>query len=438
MIKNSTLTYRAIVLIILLTISLIAAIVDNIYVISNIHFYVYLLLIILSIAFNKEVGVDIVWIVGFIYVIMSEMLFLPSKSSIYLEVVKYIIIGNNLILAAYYCSKEQTHFSIKHYYIPNGNWMLFLLLIFTILYFFIAYPHAVVAMERGRYYARHAHVGGRFGQFVEDFQYVLPALWAFCFRNKKLGWLWSLLLSSPVFICIYMTGTRFPLIFAFLGWVMSLGVINLYQLNRKSFLYALLFLLILIPVTNRMKEGRVFGYENASENVFGSSQASRSFSQKVASYGSDEGVVNANSWLFDYCNTNGYTYGKQSAFVFYWWFPRAYWSNKPEMTGRWLPHEYGNYRESHSSSIGIWGELYVDYGYYSFIFIFLWGLLLRQVNSYCKFLQKNYSDIHVILPPLLISTAFFAVRSPITSIISLCTSLVIYLLFRYLACKITL
>lgn len=428
-------TFKRFSVLLLLILSVLTSMIDNISLIANLHFYAYVLLIVCSFLVSKEIGVDIIWGVGFIYVILSEMLFLPSYNFYYLDVVRYIIIGNNIILGGYYSFKDKTSFKLGRYELTNRAWFIFFLIAMTALYIAISLPHALVAMERGRYYARGAHVGGRFGSFVEDFEYVIPAFWGYCFRNQKRGWVTSLLFSLPVFVIVIMSGTRFPLIFAVLGWALSTGLFNMYRFKTKHILYAALILFVTVLMTNNMMSSRVAGVDERGEWGTSRVRSNKSIAQRIVSYGSDEGVIQANTWLFDYCERNGYTYGKQSAFFLYWWVPRSVWKDKPEMTGRWLPQEYGTFRASHSSSIGIWGELYVDFGYYSFIFLFLWGLLLRRINSYCKYLSYKVSDIHIILVPILFSFVFFAVRSPITSFIAMNISAIIYFVFRYSVCK---
>ena len=67
-------TFKRFSVLLLLVLSVLTTMIDNISLIANLHFYAYVLLIVCSFLVSKEIGVDIIWNVGFIYVIMSEMM----------------------------------------------------------------------------------------------------------------------------------------------------------------------------------------------------------------------------------------------------------------------------------------------------------------------------------------------------------------------------
>ncbi len=431
--NKQTLLVNVVSAIALIIVSSFIFVATDVFWIANIHFWVYLFIMFFSLIKNKSVSLDVVWIIGFIVIVLAEMLFVSSQLE-NLIVSKYILLGNNIILFSYYCSGEKIDFRAKNYVLINKLWFLLVYFSLLVVYILVVSPKAVLAMRYGRGAAETMYEGALWKTLVSDLSYVLPGLIGFYYKEKKVGWVWSLLFASPVFIILTLCGTRFPLLFSGMSWIIGSGLVKFYNVKRRDILLLVALVLVLFFVSSIMLKNRVSGFDsNDTEKIIDTQ--GYTVSQKIVSYGSAEGIVSANVWLHDYCRKNGYTYGKQSAFVFYWWIPRKIWPNKPEMTGGWLPHLYGNFGEGHSSSVGLWGELYVDFGYFSFLFLFLFGGILRRMNSYCKFLQQNSNNVNILIAPILVSYAFFAVRSPITGFIALCFSFLVFVFLRFLAFK---
>lgn len=395
-------------------------------------FYVYVTIIVLSLFVSRKMSVDVIWLTGVILMIMSEMLFMGDRMETIL-VSKYILLGNNVVILSYYFARNRARFKEKKYVIANRTWYIIVCLLATIVFVVVVLPKAVYSIRYGRNAAEDIVGLGLFGTIVEDFGYIIPVFWAYYFKGRKKGILWSFVLSLPFFILLFMNGTRFPLLFSLLGYVLATGYVDIYNFKIKDFIVVALGVAIFMNASNMMKDMRVLGWESAQE-IDRHEKKGLSLPQRIVSYGSSEGIVMANIWLHDYCSRNGYTYGKQSAFVFYWWVPRSIWHSKPKMTGGWLPYLYGNYGEGHSASVGIWGELYVDFGYFSFLFFILWGFLLKRIESYCEFIyNKNGRTISIGIVAVLYPFVFFASRSPITSFITLVTSMALYFMFLKLS-----
>lgn len=432
-VRSNTVLINAVFVIALFVVSLITLFASNVYWMTNFHFWVYICIIVVSVINNKNISVDIMWIAGFIFIVLSEMLFAMSSES-NLIVSKYILLGNDTILLSYYCFKEKHRFRENEYIISNNFWLAFFLGGMLLSYVLVMFPKVVLTMQYGRYTAERLYSGSLLTTIVSDLSYVLPGFIGFFFKKRRgKRWFWSLLFSSPVFVILILCGTRFPLLFSLMSWIIGSEVIEFSNIKKRDVIYLLVIAFLFMVIGSIMTTKRVSGMDpNTSKKKV---TTNLSVSQRIVSYGSVEGILTANVWLHDYCQKNGFTYGKQSAFIFYWWVPRRIWPNKPKMTGGWLPQLYGTFGEGHSASVGLWGELYVDFGYFSFIFFIIFGGIMRRMDSYCKYLEKNAHNVDILKVPILLSYAFFGVRSPITGFIALCCSFGVFLLIRTIAFK---
>lgn len=407
---------------------------DTISFIANACFYVYLFVILICSIVRKSISFDVLWLIGFVFIVLSEMFFVNEQVD-FLRTSKYMAIGNNVIVIFYQLGRKNVKDKTACYVITNDLWFVILWLLLLGVYIYNALPQALLSLQYGRYAASNMSSYSLFKSIVVDMGVVLPAFIGFYFRNKSKKWI-AFLLSVPVFVILIMSGTRFPFLFSVLGYAIASGYTHLYQIKKKDLVTLVARLFLLVYVSELMKNVRVGGLDSVESN--NEVVTGWTLPQKIVSKGSAEGLIQANVWLQDYCSKNGYTLGKQSAFIFYWWIPRKIWPNKPGMTGGWLPHLYGNYREGHSASVGIWGELYVDFGYFSFVFLALWGLLLKRLNCFCEKMSLSYSNSADIIKVALISPfVFFAVRSPITGFISLVTNIAIFSFIKILSCQRT-
>ncbi len=417
----------------LLSFSLFVLLTDDLSLIANVCFYLYFGIIFVNYLSTKNLSLDIIWLVGFIFIILSELIVTNGGYNV-LIVTRYIIVGNNVLLIAYYCSRTKKYYLVHDYRLNNKTWYVALCLVSTIIFFIVVLPSASLAWHYGRAYSDAS--GGEFVYVVSNFAFVLPGLWAFFYREKRGGFLIAFILSLPFFALLFMQGTRFKLLFSILSFAIGSGKLKLYCVKIRDLVVYAFVGVILMVTLNMMLSIRVYGANSVEDDTSLITKSIDNKSQlpaKIVSYGSIEGIIHANTWLFDYCNKNGYSYGKQSSFIFYWWIPRKIWKNKPSMTGGWLPHMYGNFSEGHSASVGVWGELYVDFGYFSFLFFLLLGNLLAKLDSYCKYLlTEKRNNVNILNVAIFVPYVFFSVRSPITSFITLSISLLFMYIFRYL------
>lgn len=81
-----------------------------------------------------------------------------------------------------------------------------------------------------------------------------------------------------------------------------------------------------------------------------------------------------------YVEKEGHTYGSQITGALMYWYPRAWWTNKPISSGQ-LIGEYNGYPNT-NLSMPLWGEFYLDGGLILVIVMFLlYGMLVRNVES---------------------------------------------------------
>ena len=224
---------KALSVIILIGFSIFVLLSDDVYSMANCCFYVYITLTLLSIISSKSINFDAIWLLGFVLIILSEMMFMPNKSDV-ISASKYIILGNNVIIAGYQMSSPKVSFRIKEYKITNNIWFFTLIFFLTVVYIITIYPQAILTYSIGRYSAQQQVQHGYFAGMILDFGYILPSLWAYYYRGKRAGIIASFLFSLPIFILIAMCGTRFPLLFAILGYVLSSKLIHIFNIERRD------------------------------------------------------------------------------------------------------------------------------------------------------------------------------------------------------------
>ena len=132
----------------------------------------------------------------------------------------------------------------------------------------------------------------------------------------------------------------------------------------------------------------------------------------MADHCSPEGCVEISRLFEIYFEYHPHTYGKSIGFVTYFWIPRRIWPGKPTQVEHWLPRYYNPHlSDKASNASGFMGALSADFGIYSLFVIFLFGCLLKKMNSllvYYDFGRSHrYESLYVVL---FIPVTFFGVR----------------------------
>lgn len=267
-------------------------------------------------------------------------------------------------------------------------------------------PTALAALQYGR--ASTLAEAGPLSALANSASMVAPALFAARFRHtSKHPLILSYLAASPVLLAQIAIGTRYPLLFAMLG---PLLVVLGPRLGRARdlarFGYAAL---ALVAASSVMLFYRVAGTRN--NQGFSSGQIQLS----------NEAVVVNGARLVHYFESHSYLFGASVASALTFAVPRSLWPEKPTLLGYWFPRAYGlgGFGEMHSISLGYIGDGYADFGLLGVIFYCLvLGGLLGVGQRFCDRAYRAGGDTARVFSSMLFPAAFFAVRSPVTTLIN--------------------
>lgn len=390
------------------------------YKLGTFYFYVLGFFLFFDIITHKKIKLIHVWCFGFVFIILSEV-FLTIGETLdvnLLVALKFLVIANNVILMGYYSYDNVKLQDSKnnHYRYRSKRGGGFFLIVLVLIYFLFNFTSALTAFSLGREVAAEGQ-DYVLSSIISSIGFVLPSVILFYFYHiKKVSLLISLLLAVPVFAILFMGGTRFPLLFSFLGFFITYQNLNAGKISVKKIALMVSAGIILISASFAMKEFRSVSAHGA---VYTEQKAVyKDLPTYASQYLSNEGVIDMTGLMMQHFTVNDHLYGTSSSFVAYFWVPRFLWEDKPTMLGHWFIRMYrGGFSEGHSSSFGFTGDLYADFGYGSLFFIFFLGRLIKrgeifQANALAS---KNYT---VILGAMLYPYVFFFVRSPITATIT--------------------
>jgi len=262
---------------------------------------------------------------------------------------------------------------------------------------------------------------------------VLPAIICYYYIVlKKTKILTPLMIASPIFVILFLGGTRFPLLFSVLAFIV-VGQASLFgKMTFKKYVYISIVLAGLLMSSIVMKHFRAAAAEKGSFGFVELTGKNIDIPTITSSYMSPEGVVDMTSLLLKHFESYDFQYGKSSSFIIYFWVPREIWPDKPTMLGHWFIRQYrSGFSEGHSASFGFTGDLFVDFGYFSLVVIFFIGRLLRYGETFKNMALKNKGYI-MILGAMLFPYVFFFVRSPLTSTMNFLGVLFVYFMIKRL------
>lgn len=431
---------KYLILFLTLSLSAITLVSNDILTISEVNFYALIGIILLDYCDKKTLTLFQTWLVGFIFIILSDAILTAPGSKI-LQAVKFLLIANHLIIIGYLVPMKFRRL--------QGNYQLikkvkatrrtyFVLLALLVSYVVYALPGAILSYSLGRNAAagilwenRNLLLSSIFG----GLGYVLPSIIAFYYKEirKEKSILIPLLLSIPVFIILFIGGSRFPLLFSFGGFIIITQVSSTGRISLNLKIIGFLLLLIVSSyLMGQFRSGGLAGFQSPT----GHTNPYTRLSQRIAYYMSPEGTVDQTAMLMAHFENNPHTYGKSVLFLTYFWVPRSLWPDKPTMLGHWLIREYRTgFSEGHSSSFGFTGELFADFGYFSLLFVFLLGILLNWADKFIAYQLAQPMSYPKILVGMILSYVFFFVRSPITATMTFLSILLVYFMIRELLFK---
>lgn len=426
---------RFIFIVVFLFLSLTILLVDNLSFLGNLYFYLIISYIGFSVISNRNFQLIDVWNGGFVFIILSEIIINRNPDMYMLSASKYLMIANNIVNIGYlYRNKGLKQISkerIKKN--RNNSFIVVVLLLFVSFFFITKFSGAVASFLFGRDTSRGPGGGSLIGYITNSIGFVLPAILVYYFsqiRKKKI-WI-PLILSLPIFIILFMGGTRFPLLFSLLGFAIVAQEKYSTRLTIKNYIIISVIGIGLLYSTKLMKTFRSTG---AAESGFTIQSNKKNKNDNLAVYisrefMSPEGVVDMTALMFKHFEKNEHLYGASSSFILYFWIPRSFWPEKPTMLGYWFIRQYRDgFGDGHSASFGFTGDLYADFGLFSLIIVFFLGRLLKIADNYRRraFISGGYNTI---LGAMFYPFVFFFVRSPITSSMTFLGILFIYFVMK--------
>jgi len=405
--------------------------------ISDVYFYA---LIFLGVAdyFNRgSISLFQTWQIAFVFIILSEALILQIHTPDMLQALKFLLLSNNVIILGYFSVVNAYRYRIKKILIPRSNES-FPILFFVLvgLYFYFSLPSALDLFLLGRIGAADLDLSKGnvlVSSLIRSIGLILPSIIAFYYREIKptKTILLPFLFSLPIFTLLLISGTRFPLLFSFGGFLIISFADRLKGRIRLNLRYVL-FVSVLFVSAKLMASFRSYGFSDKTKYDIIQFSEER-FTSKLAAQMSPEGVIDMTSLMMNHFDNHSHTLGASISFLTYFWIPRSVWPEKPTMLGNWLIREYrSGFSEGHSSSFGFTGELYADFGYFSMFFIFFLGVLLKRGDEYLTVHLSQSDGIQQVMAAMLFPYVFFFVRSPITSTITFLGTVVIYFFMKVL------
>ena len=395
--------------------SLFIIVYDNHYLLGSIYFYVLVCYIAINVISSRKIRLIDVWCFAFIFVILSEVFLamnpIAEKSEI--DALKYLIISNNIVLIGYHSKVLGNSKALIGGSYTSKPWTGVLVVLLILLYVSFSYERAIVAFTISRVAAAQ---GANFVliPILNALGFVLPAFIVFYhYYIKKRIFSVSFLLALPIFILMFMEGSRFSLLFSVLGFVMTYTRLSKEKFSVSKIVFVSITLVTLLLASNAMKIFRTGSSKQLQ--IMAPEQKYIDLPTYVSGFMSNEGVIDMTALMFEHFAKHDHLYGSSTSFLLYFWIPRAIWPSKPSMLGYWFVREYrGGFSKGHSASFGFTGELYADFGLFSLLPVFFIGRALKAGEKLQKrsFAMKDYN---VILGSMLYPYVFFFVRSPVTS-----------------------
>ena len=403
--------------------------------ISTSYFYFLLFIIIFNVIRKLNIALIDVWNVSFLFIILSEAL-LPytSISNKQIEAVKFLVIANNIINIGYLTITKKHHSfnyenNLSNLKVRKSSSNILILLV--LFYFGMRIKSAFLSFTIGRSEAS-AVLETNFilTAIISSLGLILPALIAYYYLFiKKTKIIIPFLIASPIYFILFLEGSRFPLLFSFLGFILVSQAIIFKNMNFKKYVILTMAFLSLFIVSVVMKQLRTSNSSYNKVSIFETTKDA-GLASLFAKNASPEGIIDMTDLMFTYFETNDFKYGSSTSFILYFWVPRSIWPDKPTMIGHWLIRDFrSGFGSGHSASFGFTGDLYADFGFFSLAFVFLLGRLLKVGEEFKNKAIKSNS-FKTILGAMMFPYVFFFVRSPITATMNFLGILFFYFLLK--------
>ena len=386
------------------------------------EFITYLIIIIVDILNTKRLTILHVWIFSYIYIILSEMLIVSwtDFSHEYTMPIFFYLLANNLVILGYKLFQPKYNKKNTSYVVRNSNFLIASLIVLVVVYMVFNFEQVALTYYFGRVVEFDNNTNPFFTGLINSFGILAPCFIGYYFKHvKQKSVIYSIILSLPIFIYQFILATRFKLLFTILPFIFVTGISSPSLNNTKKNILFVLILVIFSFTSSILKENRNVGQLNSGESTYYENvyadEDNMDFYQTCAYNMSPEGIIYMAKKADEYFASNPLLYGRETAFLLYFWVPRSIWPDKPAQLGSWLIRKTEDVSDAHSTSSGFMGELRADFGWFSLIFALFIGLLLKLCDQFIYSFKNNEGNIDYIIAAVLYCYFFFFVRSPITA-----------------------
>lgn len=408
---------------------------DLTYTILKAEVIIYICIVIKDIIKSRRFSLLHTWEVAYIFIIWSDMLLCAYDNQTYTLQIFFYTLANSLVLLGYFMHNKSSHKEHKiHSTFTGHRWSLLLAIILCILlYLYCNYDKVMETIAFGRVLSKTLGGGSIASTLIPALGMLLPGIIAYYFKYiTKSGMLFAILLVLPIFVYQFIIATRFQLLFQVFPFFIILGIIKITHINFKSIFIIILFGILLGFGSSYIKENRNYaGNEIVYNETLYANEKSSDIFYNTARELSPEGIINMMWMADDYYTDHSLEYGKESAYMLYFWMPRSIWKNKPTPIDHWLIRKYENVVDEHSASTGFLGFLRADFGWFALLFAVIWGFIIKRCDNYVAgVLNSRIPTFNFVFAASLYPYIFFAVRSPQTATQQLIFIFMIYVCFK--------
>lgn len=400
------------------------------------HFFLYIILIVLDYYSSHRITLFQTWVGSYVFIIWSDMMILSQNASflIYKDSIAFLLMANNIFLLGYLLSTPKNKkIKIENRIIKNVKRIPLMLTIALVIYVVVMYKIVIASFTEGRQTLELSSTQYLLNVLVTTLGLIIPVFSAFYFKFYSKHTCYSLFFVLPVFAIQAVLGTRFKLLYMIIPYCIILNILDVRSLSKRKLLILGGLMVILVSVTNFIKEYRNMSIADALNisTLNDNNTRNDNLLLKLAEKMSPEGIVRMTYLANDYFSKHELEYGKEIGQLIYFIIPRSLWNNKPTAIDYWLIRKYEVVPESHSTASGFPGEIRADFGMFCFIILFFWGKILKFLDDYSKRIyNQNGPYYDKILVAMIYPYIFFFVRSPLTASNSFIFELLLYYIIK--------
>lgn len=403
--------------------------------ILKIEVFLYLWIVIKDLMRTRRFTLLHTWEIAFIFIIWSDMILCATDRNTYTLPIFFYTLANSLVLVGYFAHNKPSYSSrnMSSTYTEHKWGLLLVIILCTILYLYYNYDKVLETLAFGRVLSKTLGSGSIMSTIIPALGMLLPGIIAYYIKYISKSWTgWAIILATPIFIYQFIIATRFQLLFQVFPFFIILGFIKIKNIDFKSIAFIVLFGIVLGWGSSYLKENRNYAVNETvlEEYTYTSDKRSDIF-YNTAKELSPEGIIGMMNIADDYYEDHNLEYGKESAYMLYFWVPRSLWPEKPTPIDHWLIRKYEVVEDEHSASLGFLGFLRADFGWFALLFSFIFGIIIKRGDMYIRRVINNgMPAFDYVLAATLYPYIFFAVRSPQTATQQLIFIFLIYLLFK--------